>query len=281
MKLQDALQKIIRKYGTVILGEKRLVFLLDDYRSFADYPAVRPIMKAIAEDGYGKELCEAAEIHDMEFVSSSNDLKETLTEKHGFRKDLAEYAVSCISFAMGFEESVDEPLDHGFDPNGKTAPEPRKDESDENDGTSSDAAENPEGPESADEQYELGNAYFHGNGREKNCYEAVKWWRRAAEQGHAGAQYSLGFFAVNRALARRRTMPPRPCGTGRPLSRGMHKPSAAWGSCTFAAQASRRITPRHSGGSGSLPCRATQAGSICSGICTAAAKAWSAMTKRP
>ena len=200
MKLQDALQKIIRKYGTVILGEKRLVFLLDDYRSFADYPAVRPIMKAIAEDGYGKELCEAAEIHDMEFVSSSNDLKETLTEKHGFRKDLAEYAVSCISFAMGFEESVDEPLDHGFDPNGKTAPEPRKDESDENDGTSSDAAENPEGPESADEQYELGNAYFHGNGREKNCYEAVKWWRRAAEQGHAGAQYSLGFFGCEQGL---------------------------------------------------------------------------------
>ena len=200
MKLQDALQKIIRKYGTVILGEKRLVFLLDDYRSFADYPAVRPIMKAIAEDGYGKELCEAAEIHDMEFVSSSNDLKETLTEKHGFRKDFAEYAVSCISFAMGFEESVDEPLDHGFDPNGKTAPEPRKDESDENDGTSSDAAENPEGPESADEQYELGNAYFHGNGREKNCYEAVKWWRRAAEQGHAGAQYSLGFFGCEQGL---------------------------------------------------------------------------------
>ena len=263
MKLQDALQKIIRKYGTVILGEKRLVFLLDDYRSFADYPAVRPIMKAIAEDGYGKELCEAAEIHDMEFVSSSNDLKETLTEKHGFRKDLAEYAVSCISFAMGFEESVDDPLDHGFDPNGKTAPEPRKDESDENDGTSSDAAENPEGPESADEQYELGNAYFHGNGREKNCYEAVKWWRRAAEQGHAGAQYSLGFFGCEQGLGAEKD------------------PSAAWGSCTFAAQASRRITPRHSGGFRSLPCRATRAGSICLGICTAAAKAWSAMTKRP
>lgn len=267
MKLQDALQKIIRKYGTVILGEKRLVFLLDDYRSFADYPAVRPIMKAIAEDGYGKELCEAAEIHDMEFVSSSNDLKETLTEKHGFRKDFAEYAVSCISFAMGFEESVDEPLDHGFDPNGKTAPEPRKDESDENDGTSSDAAENPEGPESADEQYELGNAYFHGNGREKNCYEAVKWWRRAAEQGHAGAQYSLGFFGCEQGL-------------------GAEKDDAAaamWyrKAAEFAAQASRRITPRHSGGFRSLPCRATRAGSICSGICTAAAKAWSAMTKRP
>ena len=97
MKLEDALQKIIRKYGTVILGEKRLVFLLDDYRAFSDYPAVRPIMKVIAEAGYGKELCEALEIHDMEFVITSDELKETLAEKHGFRKDLADYAVGCIS----------------------------------------------------------------------------------------------------------------------------------------------------------------------------------------
>ena len=97
MKLEDALQKIIRKYGTVILGEKRLVFLLDDYRAFSDYPAVRPIMKVIAEEGYGKELCEALEIHDMEFVITSDELKETLAETHGFRKDLADYAVGCIS----------------------------------------------------------------------------------------------------------------------------------------------------------------------------------------
>jgi len=47
----------------------------------------------------------------------------------------------------------------------------------ENSGSSGGAAENSEGPESAEEQYELGNAYFQGNGREKNCYEAVKWWR--------------------------------------------------------------------------------------------------------
>ena len=196
MKLEDALEKIIRKYGTVILGEKRLVFLLDDYRAFADYPAVRPVMKVIAEDGYGKELCEALEIHDMEFVISSDELKENLAEKHGFRKDLADYAVGCISLAIGFKESVDEPLDHGFDPKGKVnvSPEPRKDGSDENPGTSGDAAENPEEPESAEEQYERGNAYFYGNGVEKNCYEAVKWWRRAAEQGHADAQYRLGFY---------------------------------------------------------------------------------------
>ena len=194
MKLEDALQKIIRKYGTVILGEKRLVFLLDDYRAFSDYPAVRPIMKVIAEEGYGKELCEALEIHDMEFVISSDELKETLAEKHGFRKDLADYAVGCISLAVGFKESVEEPLDHCFDPKGKASPEPRKDGSNENPGTSRDAAEIPEEPQSAEEQYERGNAYFYGNGREKDCYEAVKWWRRAAEHGHADAQYKLGFF---------------------------------------------------------------------------------------
>ena len=42
-------------------------------------------------------------------------------------------------------------------------------------------------------QYELGTRFFHGDGVEKSEKEAVKWWRRAAEQENAVAQYMLGF----------------------------------------------------------------------------------------
>ena len=43
-----------------------------------------------------------------------------------------------------------------------------------------------------DELYLTGNRYFEGDGVAKDIAEAVKWFCRAAEQGHAGAQYMLG-----------------------------------------------------------------------------------------
>jgi TPR repeat protein len=44
----------------------------------------------------------------------------------------------------------------------------------------------------AEAQYWLGRCYFDGRGITRDRAEAIKWWRKAAEQGHAGAQYWLG-----------------------------------------------------------------------------------------
>ena len=44
----------------------------------------------------------------------------------------------------------------------------------------------------ANAQYNLGSAYFNGNGVAKDEAEAVNWWRKAAEQNFANAQYILG-----------------------------------------------------------------------------------------
>jgi len=46
-----------------------------------------------------------------------------------------------------------------------------------------------EGPE---EQDALGNAYLNGEGVEQDYEEAVKWFRKAAEQGYPIAQFNLG-----------------------------------------------------------------------------------------
>ena len=53
-------------------------------------------------------------------------------------------------------------------------------------------------------QYDLGLMYYQGRGvqavgmepesMETNYAEAVKWWRKAADQGFAPAQYHLGFM---------------------------------------------------------------------------------------
>ena len=42
-------------------------------------------------------------------------------------------------------------------------------------------------------QFGLGQAYHEGNGTPQNDAEAVKWYRQAAEQGHAEAQSELGY----------------------------------------------------------------------------------------
>ena len=44
-------------------------------------------------------------------------------------------------------------------------------------------------------QYELGQNYYLGrNGLKENYTEAAKWFRKAADQGHSHAQYSLGWM---------------------------------------------------------------------------------------
>ena len=49
----------------------------------------------------------------------------------------------------------------------------------------------------ADAQSNLGNAYYAGQGVERNYTEAVKWFRRAAVQGLAEAQFNLGSCYLN------------------------------------------------------------------------------------
>lgn len=44
----------------------------------------------------------------------------------------------------------------------------------------------------ADAQFLVGGAYDSGNGAPRNLKEATKWYRMAAEQGHAEAQNSVG-----------------------------------------------------------------------------------------
>ena len=46
-------------------------------------------------------------------------------------------------------------------------------------------------------QYNLGNCYYTGTGIKEDKEEAVRWYRKAAEQGNTIAQYSLGFCYKN------------------------------------------------------------------------------------
>ena len=45
---------------------------------------------------------------------------------------------------------------------------------------------------SAVDQFKLGVNYFRGNSVPKDLKKATYWFTKAAEQGHANAQYNLG-----------------------------------------------------------------------------------------
>lgn len=194
MKLQDALKKIIREFGMSVLREKRLVFLLSDYKAFDDYPAVKQIMKSIAEDGYGKELCRLVmDGNSEECLNYAGRLKKTLSGDKHFKPELADYAVDCILFSMGFVSSVREPSDHGFDPFGNGSASHEQGIRQKDSGSGSHKNENQTGTESAEDWYRLGMSYANGSGVNQNYSMAVEYWRKAAELGYSGAQRCLGF----------------------------------------------------------------------------------------
>ena len=194
MKLQDALKKIIREFGMSVLREKRLVFLLSDYKAFDDYPAVKQIMKSIAYDGYGKELCRLwMDGSSAECLNYAGRLKRTLSCNKHFKPELTDYAVNCILFSMGFVPSVREPSDHGFDPFGNGSASHEQGIRQKDSVSGSHKNENHTGTESAEDWYRLGMSYADGSGVHQNYSMAVEYWRKAAELGHSGAQRCLGF----------------------------------------------------------------------------------------
>ena len=155
-----------------------------------------------------------------------------------------------------------------------------------------------------------------GQGVPQDYAEAVRWYRKAADQGHAGAQFNLGVMydkaegcrrttprlslvsQSRRAGRRRRSVQPRlhvprrPRGAaglrrGRPLVPQSRRPgarcapSSTSASCTTRAKGCRRTTPRPSAGTAKPPTRGTPTPSSTSASCTTAAKGCRRTTPRP
>tara|TARA_B100000767_G_scaffold223495_1_gene212422 strand:+ start:271 stop:432 length:162 start_codon:yes stop_codon:yes gene_type:complete len=39
--------------------------------------------------------------------------------------------------------------------------------------------------------------YYKGYGTRQDCFKSVRWWKLAAEQGYAKAQFNLGIIYAN------------------------------------------------------------------------------------
>ena len=115
MKLHEALRKILKEFGSRVLMEKRLVFLLADHLAFDGFPAMKEVMKAVAAGVWGKDLYNRSLLDDREDSALYAEyLWKSLARTCGFREEFARYAAECLMFALGFTETVTEPSDHGF-----------------------------------------------------------------------------------------------------------------------------------------------------------------------
>lgn len=270
MKLHDALRKIIRQFGVNVLSEKRLLFILSDFRAFEAYPALKPVFEAIVSNGSGKELMRLSLDDDREgCISYAQNLKKSLSEQRHFREDLADYAADSILYGLGLTDTVTEPSDHGFDPmehgistgnpgagerkgpdaeegKGRTEKNSGRDAKKWDAGTTrrepsaekekvtevsrpeasggGSAAPRNAGAKSPSSSlkwmiatvllacvfvmghlacsssvdasgqyaYEQGEKYYFGIGGSADYGKALEWYRKAAEKGHSGAEYSIG-----------------------------------------------------------------------------------------
>ena len=81
--------------------------------------------------------------------------------------------------------------------------------------------------------------YRFGQGVPQDYAQAVQWYRKAADQGDADAQSTLGLM-YRRGEESPRMMPRRCSGTGRRRTKGMRRPSSTSASCTTTVKESPR-----------------------------------------
>ena len=175
MKLQDAMKKAVGMFGADVIGERRLFCILDDFLSFDEYPAMKQAMRVFSRRSIGRDLlCRGTEREG--YLKSASEAKRSLAVSSAIRREFADYAIDCVSYALGHLESVDEPLDHGFD---AAADLSRADEGD------------------AYLQLIMGEKCFYGDGLPQDYAGALSWYRKAADQGDAGAEFCLGWMYEN------------------------------------------------------------------------------------
>lgn len=215
MKLHEALKKVFWQFGIAVLQEKRLIFILADFKAFDEYPAMRKVMEAVVADGHGKRLYnKSLKPEGDEVLACAESVLKSLTLERKFGAGYAGYAVDSILYALGRKDDVAEPTSHGFDPFEDTGSqesgdaEPQESSGTESSGTQSGGSEayakdsgnagagtgsdekKPSGPD-PQEIYLLGEMYYFGIGVRPDFAMAVKRYRQAAALGHQGAEDRL------------------------------------------------------------------------------------------
>ena len=112
----------------------------------------------------------------------------------------------------------------------------------------------------AEAQFQVGLAYFKGEGVEQDYAHAFKWLRKAADSSEAAAYFYLGYSYQDGLGVAQNYQEPFVGIEGVP-SRATRPPNSSWASSIGRVKASRRIFPKRPSGIAKPPIRETLTGS--------------------
>lgn len=116
MKLQEGIKQLIAQFGETIITEQRLANLLADLVCYADFPAMKQIIKDCVKAGYGNKILNSFRKDPMNVQSEVIDWIQELVHEFNFKEDLVSYGFDCLLYGLGCLTNINEPLSKGYDP---------------------------------------------------------------------------------------------------------------------------------------------------------------------
>jgi len=179
----NAIQKMIKDQGKEILVNGKAQKYLADYCG-GQFQKETKIFRQILDAKCGEHINSATDV-----LERKRQLAARLEADNGFSQNVtADYLDLLGLILKGDASKTAKPPEQS-----KPAPMPQRSVPP----VQPQRSVPPKPPAQDDDPYMLGERYYYGRGVSRDCVKAVEWYRKAAEQGHAGAQYMLGWCYEN------------------------------------------------------------------------------------
>lgn len=99
MELHKAIKEIIDQFGKEVIAEQRFLYMVADYYSFRDNPAVKRVLTALINGGYTALLLRDKTGSD--FFITKDKLVNGVSDYYGFKEELVEDVVISIIEGLG------------------------------------------------------------------------------------------------------------------------------------------------------------------------------------
>jgi len=108
MELHDALKNILSTQNKSMLASLQIINFLNDYRCFADKPAIKLILRDIIRSGYAEEILTLSQ-NDASWRTKFKHYVHDFIDSCGYKEELATYVFESIAFALNLDVYKEEP----------------------------------------------------------------------------------------------------------------------------------------------------------------------------
>jgi hypothetical protein len=105
MKLHESIKVVLNQLGYHIITKDVFVNALRDFHAFLEVPSSKHVLKDIITEGYAEKI-EKIYQGSGDWQFPFQNLVYDFVQKHAYKEDLASYVFSCISYGIGWIDSV-------------------------------------------------------------------------------------------------------------------------------------------------------------------------------